>query len=107
MKTTVDEEVPRRPIEVLQLATPEARPSKPNVMLLLSIGAGLGLILGLLLAFFLEYLDTSVKSLDDVERYLGVPVLAVIPKDVGVLHKQSGLSPVSLTHLALPTNREG
>ena len=33
----------------------------------------------LVLAFFLEYLDTSVKTLDDVERYLGVPVLAVIP----------------------------
>ena len=67
-------------------------------MLLLCIGAGLGLILGLLLAFFLEYLDTSVKSLDDVERYLGVPVLAVIPKDVGVLHKQSGLSPERRGH---------
>lgn len=106
MKTAVDEEVPRKPIEVLQVATPEARPSKPNVMLLLSIGAGLGLVLGLLLAFFLEYLDTSVKSLDDVERYLGVPVLAVIPKDVGVLHKQSGLSPDAEAYRILRTNIE-
>lgn len=106
MKTAVDQEVPRKPIDILQVATPEARPSKPNVMLLLSIGAGLGLALGLLLAFFLEYLDTSVKSLDDVERYLGVPVLAVIPKDVGVLHKQSGLSPDAEAYRILRTNIE-
>jgi capsular exopolysaccharide synthesis family protein len=106
MKTAVDKEVPRKPIEVLQVATPEPRPSKPNVMLLFSIGAGLGLVLGLLLAFFLEYLDTSVKSLDDVERYLGVPVLAVIPKDVGVLHKQSGLSPDAEAYRILRTNIE-
>ena len=106
MKTAVDKEVPRKPIEVLQVATKENHPSKPNVMLLLSIGAGLGLVLGLLLAFFLEYLDTSVKSLDDVERYLGVPVLAVIPKDVGVLHKQSGLSPDAEAYRILRTNIE-
>ena len=53
----------------------------------------MGLVFGVAIAFFLEYLDTSVKSLEDVERFLKVPVLAVIPKDVGVLHKQSGMSP--------------
>jgi polysaccharide biosynthesis transport protein len=106
MKMKVDEGVTKKPIEVLEEAKAEVNPSKPNVMLLLSIGAGLGLLLGLLLAFFLEYLDTSVKSLDDVERYLGVPVLAVIPKDVGVLHKQSGLSPDAEAYRILRTNIE-
>jgi hypothetical protein len=47
-----------------------------------------------------------VKSLDDVERYLGVPVLAVIPKDVGILHKQSGLSPDAEAYRILRTNIE-
>ncbi len=102
----VDEMVVKKPIELLEESKPDVNPSKPNVMLLLSIGAGLGLVLGLLLAFFLEYLDTSVKSLDDVERYLGVPVLAVIPKDVGVLHKQSGLSPDAEAYRILRTNIE-
>src|SRR5690606_1237817 len=68
-------------------------PVSPNVTLNLVLGAVVGLIFGVGIAFFLEYLDTSVKSLEDVERYLQVPVLAVIPKDVGVLHKQSGMSP--------------
>jgi capsular polysaccharide biosynthesis protein len=39
-----------------------------------------GLVLGLSLAFFIEYLDTSIKTMDDVERFLGISVLAVIPK---------------------------
>jgi succinoglycan biosynthesis transport protein ExoP len=102
----VDEGVVKKPIDTLEQARADVNPTKPNVMLLLSIGAGLGLVLGLLLAFFLEYLDTSVKSLDDVERYLGVPVLAVIPKDVGVLHKQSGLSPDAEAYRILRTNIE-
>lgn len=105
-KQKVDEAVVKKPIEIQEEARPDVNPTKPNVMLLLSIGAGLGLVLGLLLAFFLEYLDTSVKSLDDVERYLGVPVLAVIPKDVGILHKQSGLSPDAEAYRILRTNIE-
>jgi len=31
------------------------------------------------LAFFLEYYDTSIRTPDEVERYLGLPTLAVIP----------------------------
>lgn len=78
----------------------------PNVTLNLALGAVVGLIFGIGVAFFLEYLDTSVKSLEDVERYLQVPVLAVIPKDVGVLYKQSGMSPDAEAYRILRTNIE-
>ncbi len=81
-------------------------PVSPNVTLNLALGAVVGLIFGIGVAFFLEYLDTSVKSLEDVERYLQVPVLAVIPKDVGVLYKQSGLSPDAEAYRILRTNIE-
>jgi polysaccharide biosynthesis transport protein len=81
-------------------------PVSPNVTLNLVLGAVVGLIFGIGIAFFLEYLDTSVKSLEDVERYLQVPVLAVIPKDVGVLHKQSGMSPDAEAYRILRTNIE-
>jgi len=40
------------------------------------------------LAFFVEYLDTSVKTVDDVEKHLSLPVLAVIPTEITVLLKQ-------------------
>ena len=81
-------------------------PVSPNVTLNLVLGAVVGLIFGVGIAFFLEYLDTSVKSLEDVERYLQVPVLAVIPKDVGVLHKQNGMSPDAEAYRILRTNIE-
>jgi len=81
-------------------------PVSPNVTLNLMLGAVTGLIFGLGIAFFLEYLDTSVKSLEDVERYLEVPVLAVIPKDIGILYKQSGNSPDAEAYRILRTNIE-
>lgn len=81
-------------------------PVSPNVTLNLALGAAVGLIFGVGIAFFLEYLDTSVKSLEDVEKYLQVPVLAVIPKDVGVLHKQNGMSPDAEAYRILRTNIE-
>ncbi len=98
--------MPKSPAEIHEKAVTAERFTKPNVPLQLGLGAILGLVLGLGFAFFLEYLDTSVKSLDDVERYLGVPVLAVIPKDVGVLHKQSGISPDAEAYRILRTNIE-
>ncbi|MGB1874005.1 MAG: polysaccharide biosynthesis tyrosine autokinase [Akkermansiaceae bacterium] len=81
-------------------------PVSPNVPMNLALGAVVGLIFGAGIAFFLEYMDTSVKSLEDVERFLQVSVLAVIPRDVGVLHKQSGLSPDAEAYRILRTNIE-
>lgn len=81
-------------------------PVSPNVKLNLALGAVVGLVFGVGIAFFLEYLDTSVKTLEDVERYLEVPVLAVVPKDIGVLYKQSGMSPDAEAYRILRTNIE-
>ncbi|HSI12048.1 MAG TPA: polysaccharide biosynthesis tyrosine autokinase [Chthoniobacter sp.] len=64
-----------------------AKPNVPAYMLLAGI---IGSVLGVGLAFFIDYLDTSVKTLDDVERYLQIPVLAVIPNHVSTLMKNAG-----------------
>jgi len=37
-------------------------------------------MLGVMLTFFLEYMDNTIKTTDDIERYLGLPVLGLIPK---------------------------
>lgn len=78
----------------------------PNWTLNMALGAVAGLIFGVGIAFALEIMDTSVKSLEDVERYLQVPVLAVVPSDVGVLHKQAGASPDAEAYRILRTNIE-
>ena len=97
---------PTEPITIQEEPKAGEKPVSPKVTLNLVLGAIVGLVFGIAIAFFLEYIDTSVKSLEDVERFLQVPVLAVIPKDVGVLHKQSGMSPDAEAYRILRTNIE-
>lgn len=59
-----------------------ARPAilyRPQTKINVLAGGVLGLILGLLLAFVLEALDNSLKSSLDVERFVGLTTLGVIP----------------------------
>ena len=49
-------------------------------MLKLALGVFLGLILGLVVAYTLEALNTSVRRPEDLEAVLRVPGLAVIPR---------------------------
>lgn len=55
-------------------------PFKPNLQLNLILALVLGLFGGVGLALLLDYLDDSLKSPEDVERALGVPVVGVIPR---------------------------
>jgi capsular exopolysaccharide synthesis family protein len=66
-------------VEVIDEALPGLKPIKPRKALNIALGAIAGIILGVGLAFFIEYLDTSVKTIDDVEQALGAPGLGVIP----------------------------
>jgi len=53
-------------------------PVKPNPLLNMAIAAVVGLMLGVGIAFLLEYLDTTIKSEQDVEDSLGLPILGLI-----------------------------
>ncbi|MDZ4803804.1 MAG: hypothetical protein SGI90_02925 [Candidatus Eisenbacteria bacterium] len=46
----------------------------------LALAPLLSLVVGLMLAFFLDSLDHSLKTAGDVEEYLGIPVLASLPE---------------------------
>jgi succinoglycan biosynthesis transport protein ExoP len=76
--------------KIWEKAEPSMAPAKPRVAAYMGVAAVVGLIVGCALAFFIEYLDTSVKTLDDAERFLQAPVLAVIPKGVSILIKTAG-----------------
>ena len=105
-KESIDVGSTKSPIVLHENAVEQLLPARPNIQLHIILGAVVGIVFGVGMAFFLEYLDTSVKSLEDVERYLGVPVLAVIPNEVGILHKQSGLTPDAEAYRILRTNIE-
>ena len=79
-QTGIEVEVPRTTVEVIEEAEAPERPSSPLVVLNIFLSVVLGLLAGTGLAFFVEYLDVSIKTVDEVEKYLGLPVLAVIPQ---------------------------
>jgi capsular exopolysaccharide synthesis family protein len=54
-------------------------PDQPKKSVNILLGAAIGLILGVALAFFLEYMDNSVKTPEDIDRFIRVPSLGVIP----------------------------
>jgi len=85
-------------------ARPDKKPVSPKSMLIIPLGVIVGLIVGLGLAFFIEYLDTSVKIIDDVERSLQAPVLGVIPQNVGVILDEGPESPHAEAYRVLRTN---
>ncbi|MEK4385205.1 Wzz/FepE/Etk N-terminal domain-containing protein [Solibacillus sp. FSL W7-1464] len=53
-------------------------PIKPNKMLNMAIALVIGLMIGVGLAFLLEYLDTTVKTELDVEEIIGLPIIGVV-----------------------------
>lgn len=79
-QTGIEVEVPRTTVEIVEEAEAPERPSSPLVVLNIFLSVVLGLLAGTGLAFFVEYLDVSIKTVDEVEKYLGLPVLAVIPQ---------------------------
>ena len=97
-------EVPRNPVDIIDVAEPNRRPVSPNLFMnvLLSIFVGLGAGVGL--AYFIEYLDTSIKTADDVERILGLPVLGLIPQKVRPLIEEGPDSEHAEAYRVLRTN---
>jgi capsular exopolysaccharide synthesis family protein len=66
-------------VRVVDRALVPGAPFAPSMRRDVGMALGLGLFLGVGLIFLLEYLDRSLKTADEAERVLGLPVLAVIP----------------------------
>lgn len=66
-------------VQVIDLAQVPSRPIKPRKTLNMAIAGVLGLMLSVFIAFLVEFLDNSIRTPEDVEKYLGIPVLGAIP----------------------------
>ncbi len=81
-------------VSILSKAEFEGTPSpvNPNPVLNMAIAFVVGLMIGVGLAFLLEYLDNTIKSEEDIEKVLGVPVLGTIAviedKEAGISKKK-------------------
>jgi len=91
-------------VEIIDKAEPGIHPVRPKKALNIVLGIVIGLVVGVGLAFFIEYLDTSVKTIDDVERTLQAPVLGVIPQNVSYLIHEGSESPHAEAYRVLRTN---
>jgi len=98
--------MPQSPATIWEKAEVSDFPAKPRVTKNMMIAVAVGLALGIGLAFLIEYLDTSVKTMQDIEAALGVPVLAVIPRDVAVLKDAPPDSPDAEGYRIMRTNIE-
>lgn len=69
-------------IQIMDKAKVPEKPVKPKKALNVAIAFFLGLMASIGLTFVLEYMDSTIKTEDDITRYLELPVIGIIPKDV-------------------------
>lgn len=66
-------------VQVIDEAKANYTPIKPRTSMNIAVAALLGLMIGFAVAFLLEYLDNTIKTPEDVERHLDLPVIGIIP----------------------------
>jgi uncharacterized protein involved in exopolysaccharide biosynthesis len=65
---------------IAEASTVPAFYSKPNWIMNLALGLVLALLISLGLGLLADYLDSSFRTPDEVEKFLGIPVLAATPR---------------------------
>jgi capsular exopolysaccharide synthesis family protein len=79
-KTTTSKGLDYRiPVSLLDRATPSYAPYTPNRAHIIRLGLLVGLAVFLGVAFGLSVLDDRIKSSWDVESFIGVPLLGIVP----------------------------
>jgi len=66
-------------ISVVEEAAVPRAPIRPRKTINLIVSVLVGLFVGVGVALTIEYFDTTIKTPDDVERYLGLPVIGIVP----------------------------
>ncbi|MBO7299715.1 MAG: polysaccharide biosynthesis tyrosine autokinase [Kiritimatiellae bacterium] len=71
-------------VDIIQPARTDEVPApvSPNFALNVILSLVAGLFFGIVIAIFVEYLDTTIKTVDDVEKYVGSTVVGVVPQQM-------------------------
>jgi len=67
-------------LRILDRASVPTVPVKPRSLLNMAIGVMLGLFLGVGTVFFMDYIDNTIRTSEDVEHFLKLNLLAVVPR---------------------------
>jgi capsular exopolysaccharide synthesis family protein len=78
-------------IRIVDAAVPPTKPVKPRLFLNLALALVVGMGLGVGTAFLQEHLDNTLKTPDDIERFLRVPALALIPSRASLNPRRKGV----------------
>jgi capsular polysaccharide biosynthesis protein len=66
-------------VQIIDKAEIPKEPVKPKPLFNMAIAGFLGIMVGFGVVFLLEYLDNTIKTPNDVEKYLELPIIGVIP----------------------------
>lgn len=66
-------------VKIIDEAQVPKAPVSPRVKLNIAIGLVLGFMISIFIVFLLEYLDTTIKTADELEKLLELPVIGTIP----------------------------
>ncbi len=108
VQKSIELDLPRTPVEVVDPAEmPEENdPVSPKLLLNIILSIVMGLGCGIGLVFFIEYMDTSVKTVEDIEQYIGASIVGVIPQKVRPLVEEGPDSPHAEAYRVLRMNME-
>ncbi len=66
-------------VQILDDAIVPRLPIKPRLELNMAIAGVLGMMTSIFVVFLLEYLDNTIKTPEDTEKYLGLNIVGIIP----------------------------
>ena len=87
--STLESLLEQNPLPVRPATTAEQ--TQPRTVRNVLIGLGLGAALGVLLVLLIEALDTRVRSVQNIEQRLGIPLIGFLPAPPKRLRKSGGL----------------
>jgi polysaccharide biosynthesis transport protein len=79
-ETYITEAIDSAPFRVIEEPMAATSPSKPRKKFILALALVLGVVMGIGTVIGLDLIDSSLRTVDEAESYLGLPALASVPE---------------------------